>query len=61
MWLIGFFWLWSLVVLPMLNGVFRLGVPLPPFDSLMALTGIYMALYMGGHTVLRALDRRGPR
>ena len=58
MWLIAFCWLWSLVLVHLLNGLTELRLPVPPMDTLLAFTGIYMALYMGGHTALRALGKQ---
>ena len=59
MWLLALFWAMNLVITPVfLNGILGLGVPLAPFDALITLTGLYLALYMGGHTVLRALRER---
>lgn len=56
MWLIGFLWLNNLFLTPLLfNAILKLNVPLAPLDALIALSGLYMSLYLGGHTVLRAL------
>ena len=49
MWLICFLWLWSLVLVPLVNAVLGSGVPLH-LPELSWLTTAYMALYMGGHT-----------
>lgn len=57
MWLIAFCWLWSLVLVHLINGLTEMRIPVPPMDTLLAFTGIYMALYMGGHTALRALGK----
>ena len=57
MWLIAFCWAWSLVLVHLLNGLTEMRMPVPPMDTLLAFTGIYMALYMGGHTALRALGK----
>jgi hypothetical protein len=52
MWLIGFLWFNNLSLTPLLfNAILKLDVPLAPFDALITLTGIYLALYMGGHTL----------
>lgn len=58
MWLIGALWAWSMAVVPTLNALFSTGIPIPPLEILLSVTGIYMALYMGGHTALRALKER---
>ncbi|WP_370269218.1 hypothetical protein [Nioella sp.] len=51
MWLLAFLWLWNVVLLHIANAVWR--IALPPIDPgvLLSVTGIYAALYMGGHTV----------
>lgn len=58
MWLIAFLWFWSLVAVHVFNAVFKTALPVPPMETLLAFTGIYMSLYMGGHTALRALERK---
>ena len=51
MYLLGFFWLWNIVALHVLNAIYKIALPPMPYDILMGLTGIYLSLYMGGHTV----------
>lgn len=51
MWLLAFLWLWNIVILHVANAVWRIALPPTDFTSLLSLTGIYMALYMGGHTL----------
>lgn len=51
MYLLGFFWLWNIVALHVLNAIYKIALPPVPYDILMGLTGIYLSLYMGGHTV----------
>lgn len=57
MWLIAAFWLWLAVAVPLINLMLallgsseRLALGLD-IGTLLTLTGIYMGLYMGGHTV----------
>lgn len=59
MWLLAFLWLWTVVILHVCNAVWR--IALPPIDTgaLLSLTGIYMALYMGGHTIKDWARQRG--
>jgi hypothetical protein len=61
MYLLGFFWVWQIVLLHVLNAVFKVALPPMPFDILVTLTGIFMALYMGGHTLLRATAKAGDK
>jgi hypothetical protein len=51
MWLLAFLWLWQPVILHVANAVWK--IALPPADpaTLLGLTSVYMALYMGGHTI----------
>ncbi len=51
MWLLAGLWLWTVVLLHVANAIWR--IALPPIDPgvLLSVTGIYAALYMGGHTV----------
>lgn len=51
MWLLAFLWLWTVVILHVCNAIWRIALPPIDLGVLMSLTGIYMALYMGGHTV----------
>lgn len=61
MYLIGFLWLWNIVLLHVANAVWKIALPPAPWDVLMTLTGTYAALYMGGHTVLRAIGKAGDK
>jgi len=51
MWLLAFLWLWTIVLLHVANAFWRIALPPVDLGVLLSLTGIYMALYMGGHTV----------
>jgi len=51
MYLIGFLWLWNVVVLHVANAIWKVALPPTPFDVLLGVSGIYMSLYMGGHTL----------
>lgn len=53
-------WAWSLVLVHLVNAVARLlggsnPLPAPDLTILMTLTGEYLALHMGGHTVLELM------
>lgn len=61
MYLIGFLWLWNIVALHVANAIWKIALPPAPWDVLMTLTGTYAALYMGGHTVLRAIGKAGSK
>ena len=51
MWGLGVLWFWNIMVLHILNAIFK--TALPPVDLwvLFNLSALYMGLYMGGHTV----------
>jgi Holin of 3TMs, for gene-transfer release len=51
MWLIAALWSWALFGGPVANHFVRLPIELPDLGKLAWLTTVYMALYMGGHTV----------
>jgi ABC-type dipeptide/oligopeptide/nickel transport system permease component len=61
MYLLGFLWLWNLVILHVANAVWKIALPPLPTTDLLALTGLFLSLYMGGHTVLRALGKAGDK
>lgn len=51
MYLLGFFWLWNIVLLHVANAIWKIALPPVGFDILVQISGLYMGLYMGGHTV----------
>lgn len=51
MYVLGFLWLWNSVLLHVANAIWKIALPPMPFDQLLQLSGLYMGLYMGGHTV----------
>ncbi|MBN2631566.1 MAG: hypothetical protein JXR75_13630 [Rhodobacteraceae bacterium] len=61
MYLLGFLWLWNLVLLHVANAVWKIALPPLPTTDLLALTGMFLALYMGGHTVLRLMGKAGDK
>jgi hypothetical protein len=61
MYLLGFLWLWNLVLLHVSNAIWKIVLPPLPTTDLLALTGMFLALYMGGHTVLRLMGKAGEK
>lgn len=59
MYLIGLFWAWNIILLHVANAIWKIALPPAPWDILIALTGMYIGLYMGGHTLLRAIGKAG--
>jgi len=51
MFLIGFLWLWALMLVPLLNAFLTVPIAPVPLTMLMQFTALYIGLYMGGHTV----------
>jgi len=51
MYLIGFLWAWALVILHVANAIWKIALPPVDLSQLLALTALYLSLYMGGHTV----------
>lgn len=58
MWFFAFLWAWALVASPMINALWMLGLPSIDLAILLSLNGLYMALYMGGHTVKAWIGRK---
>lgn len=51
MWLLAFLWLWNIVILHLANAIWKIALPPTDAATLLGLTSVYMALYMGGHTL----------
>lgn len=51
MYLLAVFWIWRIMVLPVVNSRLAIPVEAVDFAVLLTLTSWFMALYMGGHTV----------
>lgn len=62
-WMWGLFalWLWNVVALHVLNAIFKIALPQMDLSVLLQLTGIFLALYMGGHTVKAVAEKWGAR
>lgn len=59
-WFLMFLWAWTLVLVYLANAALRLtgdgaGLPAPDIASLLTLTGLYLSLHMGGHTILELM------
>ena len=50
MYVLGFLWVWAIVLLHVANAIFKIALPQPDLWVLFQLTALYMTLYMGGHT-----------
>lgn len=57
MYVLGLLWLWNSVVLHVANAIWKIALPPMPFDVLIQISGLYMGLYMGGHTVKDIADK----
>lgn len=44
-------WAWNIIGLHLLNAVFKWALPAVDWTTLLAVTSLFMGLYMGGHTV----------
>jgi hypothetical protein len=51
MYFLMFLWFWNIVAVHMINAVMKWAVPQIEMTTLLSLTGLFMALYMGGHTL----------
>lgn len=61
MYLIGFLWLWNVVILHVTNAIAKVALPPMPFEQLLQLSGLYFGLYMGGHTVKDVVSKLATR
>ncbi|WP_323790114.1 hypothetical protein [Thalassovita sp.] len=61
MYLIGFLWLWNVVILHVVNAIAKIALPPVPFEQLLQLSGLYFGLYMGGHTVKDVITKWAAR
>lgn len=57
MWLIGLFWFWMVLLVPILSMFGIRVISVVDAVTLMTLTGMYMGLYMGGHTVKESIKQ----
>lgn len=46
-----FLWAWQVIILHICNAIWKTALPPMPWEHLIAFTGLYMGLYMGGHTL----------
>ncbi len=51
MYFLMFLWFWNIVAVHMINAIMKWAVPQIDMTMLLSLTGLFMALYMGGHTL----------
>ena len=58
---IGALWFWNVIVLHVLNAVFKIALPQMPLGELFNLTALFLGLYMGGHTVKDAVGKVASR
>ena len=58
MYVIGFLWLWAIVLLHGLNAIFKIALPPVDLGILFQLSALYLGLYMGGHTVKDFVARK---
>jgi len=58
MYLLGLFWLWNVIIVHVINAVGKNDLlPQMPFEQLVQISGLYMGLYMGGHTIKDAVSQ----
>jgi hypothetical protein len=51
MYLLGFLWFWAIFGSPVTNAIIEDDMPAIDTSTLLGVTSLYLALYMGGHTV----------
>ena len=42
---------WNAIILHVANAIWKIALPPMPCEHLMAISALYMTLYMGGHTI----------
>lgn len=57
MYMIGLLWLWNVIILHVCNAIWKIALPQMPVEQLVQLSGLYMGLYMGGHTIKDAVQK----
>lgn len=57
MYMLGLLWVWNVIGLHVCNAIWRIALPQMPFDQLVQVSGLYMGLYMGGHTIKDAVTK----
>ncbi|MDF2141233.1 hypothetical protein [Paenirhodobacter sp. CAU 1674] len=57
MYMLGLLWIWNVIGLHVCNAIWRIALPQMPLDQLVQVSGLYMGLYMGGHTVKDAVSK----
>jgi hypothetical protein len=50
-WLTAFMWIWNAVLLPVTNAATGASIPSIPYEHLVGFSGLWLAIYGGGHTV----------
>lgn len=56
-WLLIAMQAWAIIVLPVVNAVWRLAIPTPPYDQILGFAGIWLTIYGGGHTLKAIMGR----
>ena len=51
MYFVMILWAWQVVILHIANAIWKIALPPMPWEQLVTFTGLYMGLYMGGHTI----------
>lgn len=51
MYFVMLLWAWQVVILHVANAIWKIALPPMPWEQLVTFTGLYMGLYMGGHTL----------
>lgn len=51
MYLLGFFWFWRIIILPVINAAFGSRIEAVDLTIMLTLTSWFIAMYMGGHTI----------
>ncbi|MEL7098274.1 MAG: hypothetical protein AAGM84_05530 [Pseudomonadota bacterium] len=55
MYFLALLWAWNIIILHLINAIMKWALPPMDMSVLLGLTSIFMALYMGGHTLKDAM------
>jgi len=58
-WLLIVLWSWALLILPTLKALVVPALQPIPMDNLTAFTGLWLAIYGGGNTLIRVMGKKG--
>lgn len=59
-WLLILMWFWNAMLLPVINS-FGMNIANVPWEQLLGFSGLWLAIYGGGHTIKSVMGLRSPK